>query len=489
MFHAPGVMSVIRKFAVVLFMALWAGWAVSAQAAGGDWYLALGDSLAAGYQSQPSVAGGGYVDQLTGLMQPADPGMQLMNLAVPGETTSSFLGSQLSGAEAFLHGHQGHVRLVTIDIGGNDIAGCPPGDTACLDSALTRIDGNVSQIVSGLTAAAGPETTFVMMTYYDPFLEYWVTGALGRAEAEATLPAVAELNRRLVLDFGPRFLVADVAGAFSTSDSSTIVSTPTHGELPMNVAVICRLTGGCDSGFNVHANGRGHLLMADTFLAAIEHRPPHPAPLVAPGVSGKAVPGATLTASHGVWANTPTTLTYGWVRCNVVGAQCSPIAGAAAGTYAVTAADRAHTIRVLESAVNAHGSGRSASHTTTLVPASVVQIKRQLAADIVPHGKQPKIAAILAAGGFTVSLTAFAAGAEVVDWYAVPPGQHVARLIAAGKTRFSGPGIRRVKLTLAPGSRRILGRVKSIRIFAAGSFRSVGSRGLLPGKASFVLKR
>ncbi len=488
MFHALGVVSVIRKFAVVLVVALWAGWAASARAAGGDWYLALGDSLAAGDQSQPSVAGGGYVDQLTGLMQPADPGMQLMNLSVPGETSSSFLGVQLSGAESFLRSHQSHVRLVTIDIGGNDIAGCPPGATTCLDAALTRIDNNVSQIVGGLTAAAGPETTFVMMTYYDPFLEYWVTGALGQAEAEATLPAVAELNRHLVSDFGPRFLVADVASAFSTSDSSTIVSTPTHGELPMNVAVICRLTGGCDSGFDLHANARGHAVMAETFLAAIEHRPPRPAPLVAPGLSGKAVPGATLTASHGVWTNAPTALTYGWERCNVVGAQCSTISGATAGTYVVAAADRGHTIRVVEAAANAHGTGRSASHPTALVAASVAQIKRQLAADIVPHGKQPRISAILAAGGFTVSLTAFASGVEIVDWYAVPPGQHVARLVAAGTARFSGPGIRRVKLTLAPGSRTLLRRAKSIRIGAAGSFRAVG-RGLLTGKASFVLKR
>ncbi len=481
----------IRKFAVVLCVAVWAGWAASesAPAAGGDWYLALGDSLAAGYQSQPSVAGGGYADQLTELMQPTDPGLQLMNLAVPGETSSSFLGTQLGAAESFLRAHQGHVPLVTIDIGGNDTAFCSPGDTTCLDSALTRIDSNVSQIAAGLTAAAVPETTFVMMTYYDPFLEYWVTGALGRAEAQATLPTVAELNRHLVLDFGSRFLVADVADAFSTAGSSTIVSTPAHGEVPMNVAVICRLTGGCDSGFDLHANAPGHLVIAQTFLAAIGHRPPHPAPLVAPVVSGRAVPGARLTASHGVWTNTATTLTDAWERCNVVGAQCSPLAGAAAaGTYVVTASDRSHTIRVVESAANAHGTGRSASRATALVPASVAQTKRQLAADIVPHGRQPRISAILTAGGFTVSLTASAAGTEVVDWYAIPPGQHRARVVAAGRTRFAGPGIRRVKLTLASGSRGLLRRVTSLRIRAVGSFRPAAG-GLLTGSASFVLKR
>ena len=202
-------------------------------------------------------------------MQTVDPGIQLEDMAVPGETTTSFVGAQLPAAEPFLRANRGHVPLVTIDIGGNDVGGCAPGNASCLAAGLAAIDRNVPMIVAGLTAAAGSETRFAMMTYYDPFLEYWVTWPSGQTIAKQSLPNVDSLNATLVRDFGPRFVVADVAKAFSTDDLKDIVSTPNHGMVPEDVAVICRLTGGCDHGFDLHANGLGHQLIADAFFSAI----------------------------------------------------------------------------------------------------------------------------------------------------------------------------------------------------------------------------
>ncbi len=262
---------------LILAATVWGGSVSAAHAASGDWYLALGDSLAAGFQSQPSVTGGGYPNRLAVHMRTVDPGIQLENIAVPGETTTSFVGGQLVAAEAFLEAHRGHVPLVTIDLGGNDVGGCAPGNAACIAAGLAAIDRNVPTIVGGLTAAAGPQTRFAMMTYYDPFLEYWVTGSSGRTIATQSVPIIDSLNRTLVRDFGPRFVVADVAKAFATDDIKDIVSTPNHGLVPKDVAVICRLTGGCDHGFDLHANSLGHQLIADTFFAAITAGTPTPA--------------------------------------------------------------------------------------------------------------------------------------------------------------------------------------------------------------------
>jgi len=116
----------LRTLGLILAATLWGGWVSTARAASGDWYLALGDSLAAGFQSQPSVVGGGYANRLAVHMQTVDPGIQLKDIAIPGETTTSFVGGQLGAAEAFLRANRGRVPLVTIDIGGNDVGGCGP---------------------------------------------------------------------------------------------------------------------------------------------------------------------------------------------------------------------------------------------------------------------------------------------------------------------------------------------------------------------------
>lgn len=91
---------------------------------GQQYYLALGDSLAAGIQ--PDAQGTieptdqGYPNQLDTLLQAFAPGIKLANLGCSGETTGTFTtggvcdfqgaGSQLSSALDFLSGHAGLVR-------------------------------------------------------------------------------------------------------------------------------------------------------------------------------------------------------------------------------------------------------------------------------------------------------------------------------------------------------------------------------------------
>ncbi|KQZ22531.1 cutinase family protein [Microbacterium sp. Root553] len=84
----------------------------------------------------------------------------------------------------------------------------------------------------------------------------------------------------------------------------------------------------------------------------------------APTVSGTLAVGSTLTAAPGVWAPSPTTLTYQWSRAGI------PISGATAQTYGLTAADAGKQITVT---VRASRSGNGTS-TRTSAPAAVPSI-------------------------------------------------------------------------------------------------------------------
>jgi len=67
--------------------------------------------------------------------------------------------------------------------------------------------------------------------------------------------------------------VADVAGAFHSSNFATMVPfPPPHNSVPLNVATICQLTYMCvpaPVGPNIHANPDGYGVMAATFAAVL----------------------------------------------------------------------------------------------------------------------------------------------------------------------------------------------------------------------------
>jgi hypothetical protein len=65
---------------------------------------------------------------------------------------------------------------------------------------------------------------------------------------------------------------------------------------------------------------------------------------VQPVVIGAVQKGRTLRVDNGAWSKSPTSFTYGWLRCNQNGRICAAIAGAAAASYVATAADVGHTL-------------------------------------------------------------------------------------------------------------------------------------------------
>jgi lysophospholipase L1-like esterase len=247
-----------------------------------DYYLALGDSLAAGYQPNAAptfLSGKGYADDIAADL--ASGGTKFVNLSCPGETTTSMIkggcpyphtyANQLDAATAFLQAHQGARVLVTIDIGANDVDGCVKGGTLDIQCGLNGIKtagSNLPVIMASLHAAAGHKTEFVGMSYYNPFLAAWLTGPAGQQTAKVSAVFDDLFNGVLATEyslFGDR--VADIAGTFQNDNFTPVPGTT----VPTNVALICKWTWMCDPklGPNIHANDAGYRVMADAFEAKI----------------------------------------------------------------------------------------------------------------------------------------------------------------------------------------------------------------------------
>ena len=253
------------------------------------YYLSLGDSLAAGVQPIGDPANlyrtdQGYADQLFAMAREWYPNLRLVKLGCPGETTGTMIdggicaydhGSQLDEAVSFLHAHGKFVAFVSIDIGFNDFP-CQTG-LECLPPGAATIGQNLPTILGALREAAGPETPIVGATIYDPFLAYWLTGPEGQALAQLSVSeAIVPLNRLLTGIYGAAGMpVADVEGAFSTTDFTTTVQLPPFGEVPLNVARLCQWTWVCAPapfGPDNHANALGYHAMAEAFAAVLKPR-------------------------------------------------------------------------------------------------------------------------------------------------------------------------------------------------------------------------
>jgi lysophospholipase L1-like esterase len=254
-----------------------------------SYYLALGDSLSQGVQPDAAGAsvetGQGYPDLVYATLLASHPALRLVRLGCPGETTKTMMhggichysaGSQLAAATAFLRAHRGHVFLVTIDIGANDLEDCgnQPNLTqlaSCIGQ-LPKATANVAAIVASLRAAAGPGVRIVGMNYYLPALAEWRSGLLGRATAELSEKFAVAYDDLLKRAYGQAGItVANVFGAFETTNFGDPVTVPGIGPVPRNVARICQWTWECappPRGPNQHANAAGYRVIAGAILAA-----------------------------------------------------------------------------------------------------------------------------------------------------------------------------------------------------------------------------
>lgn len=243
-------------------------------------YLALGDSLAAGYQpGTGDDPDGGYPASVLAGLRAERPEAQvtLVNLGCTGETTETFVaggrctypeGSQLRAALAALSSPGPPVDVVTLDIGANDVLGCLSTgqlDTACaadsVASAATALDTSLRQL-----RAAAPRARIVVLDYYNPLLAAWTTGPDGERLARASTTSLGALNSAIAV--AARTSGAQVAPV-STAFSSADFQVPSGQRLPVNVQRVCDLTWMCTRG-DIHTNDAGNAVLGEAVMRALD---------------------------------------------------------------------------------------------------------------------------------------------------------------------------------------------------------------------------
>ena len=222
--------------------------------ADGGVYLALGDSVAAG-SGASDPASTSYVALVAAALQPRFANaLQVRSLAEAGDTTADLIADQLPVAVTALR--EGDVRLVTITIGGNDLAqygahpACvaDPADAACpLENGLLEVEQRLAQILGELTSElpeAEPSAVIVIQLYPNLFSG---TGHELTMQAEA---AFGLLNG----------VIAGVAARFDVR-----LADPRRDFAGSGI----RLTHLLDRPPDAHPNDEGYGLIAMAFLKAL----------------------------------------------------------------------------------------------------------------------------------------------------------------------------------------------------------------------------
>jgi hypothetical protein len=100
-----------------------------------------------------------------------------------------------------------------------------------------------------------------------------------------------------------------------------------------------------------------------------------PANVTPPTVAGAAQEGATVVVSSaGTWSHNPTAYAYQWLRCDVAGAACAPIAGETGERHLIAAADVGSRLAALVTAANAAGPSPAAASPPTAVVLTALDI-------------------------------------------------------------------------------------------------------------------
>ena len=269
----------------------------SASAAPGmQYYVSLGDSYAAGYQGTARGTGrtttNGFAYQVVTKAKAKGYDYRLVNFGCSGATTQSMLSTagcrreltgpgapqysttQTAAAVSFMKAHRGHIALVTVSIGGNDVIPCGERSDAlsCLTTSIAKARTNLNSILRQVRAAAGSATRIVGTTYPDVLLGNLLsTDANLRSLASLSVTAFKSLiNPQLQQAYeadGGRFV--DVTAAFGSYGSlSQTTSLPPYGTIPVPAAKICTLTFFC-AYQDIHPRTSGYGIIANLVTATL----------------------------------------------------------------------------------------------------------------------------------------------------------------------------------------------------------------------------
>jgi lysophospholipase L1-like esterase len=254
---------------------------VGAQAPPRGVYLALGDSLAFGVgATDPAQLG--YVQRLFHFFHgTANAGVDtLVNVGVPGETSTTLVnGGQLTNAVTAIN-ESTDVRVVTLDIGGNDLLNLlnsgpcstnpnnPLSDPACLqevNTALAAFRTNYQTILTQLAVALANDPgdeTIMVMTYYN-FLSG--TGHPGEPVLDAALLGLDPRNDCTAspLTWGINDIIACVRPQ-PPQPGVVVVVADVYPEFAGKGPALTHVR----ENLNFHPNNAGYAIIANTFMRA-----------------------------------------------------------------------------------------------------------------------------------------------------------------------------------------------------------------------------
>lgn len=241
-------------------------------------YLALGDSLAYGFQPSTFATGDhshGYVDNFFTFLQARKIVTDHADLGCPNETSSRFINgglchypspfkSQLPATMGYLQQiHTGELSLATLDIGATDILSdiqfnslthtCSV-HTASFNTHLQTLDTNLKKtILPQLHAALKVQQNLLVLNSYNPFQKVCPNVTV----------FIKTLNNHLANDIKGFGILVDIFTAFG------------------GAANICQYTGMCDANLNpftlqldMHPTTLGYQVMAHAVEVVFMQRGP-----------------------------------------------------------------------------------------------------------------------------------------------------------------------------------------------------------------------
>ena len=254
-------------------------------AAGGpveEYYLALGDSVAYGYQASrdrgstvdAAAFDHGYVDVIDHVLNLGESRVTTVNMSCPGESTITMVaggcpwtlagdplhfpvdGPQLDAAVRFLTAHRDHVPLVSLTVWGNDVVLFEQRcnfELACIaalaPTEIVAISTRLASIVAAIHLAA-PRAMIVVTGPWDTEID----------DLAAVDPLIAALDRAMQ---------RATVGAGGVYASMFPVFNP-QGNLDREQRVICALTSVCDG--DSHPTDLGYQVIAARVLAQLVRR-------------------------------------------------------------------------------------------------------------------------------------------------------------------------------------------------------------------------
>jgi lysophospholipase L1-like esterase len=205
-------------------------------------YMALGDSIAAGYKAQPMTRGYAFLLYQNGAFAPMAL-TRFNDIAAVGATSDDVLMHQVP--QAIISAARGgfQPQFLTLTVGGNDIAAIRRGQISA-PAALAAYQSNLSLILSQLAIYLPGAKVYVGNQYTVPEIEALLPGSamiLGQFNA-ATATVVSGF---------PNAYLVDVHGAFLNRTGLLLIER--HGASP----------------FEVHLTNAGHRVMAQAFAEVI----------------------------------------------------------------------------------------------------------------------------------------------------------------------------------------------------------------------------